>query len=50
MGTQKGIAEEVIRGPPDYVLALKGNHELLHRAVIEHIDGQLEGDLEGSRN
>jgi predicted transposase YbfD/YdcC len=48
MGTQKAIAEEIIRGGADYVLALKGNHEILHRAVIEHIDGQLEGDLNGA--
>src|SRR3954465_5214073 len=48
MGTQKAIAEEVIRGNADYVLALKGNHEALHRAVIEHIDERLEGDLEGA--
>ena len=46
MGTQKAIAREIIRGKADYVLALKGNHESLHRAVIEHIDEQLEGDLQ----
>src|SRR6516165_1373019 len=49
MGAQKAIAEEVIRGEADYVLALKGNHESLHRAVIEHIDEQLEGDLAATR-
>ena len=48
MGAQKAIAEEVIRGKADYVLALKGNHESLHRAVIEHIDERLDGDLEGA--
>ena len=48
MGTQKAIAEEIIRGGADFVLALKGNHEILHQAVIEHIDGQLEGDLKGA--
>jgi predicted transposase YbfD/YdcC len=48
MGTQKAIAEEVIRGKADYVLALKGNHESLHRAVIAHVDERLEGDLEGA--
>ena len=31
------------------MLALKGNHESLHRAVIEHIDERLEGDLEGAQ-
>jgi predicted transposase YbfD/YdcC len=48
MGAQKAIAEEVIGGKADYVLALKGNHQSLHRAVIEHIDERLEGDLEGA--
>jgi predicted transposase YbfD/YdcC len=49
MGAQKAIAEEVIRGEADYVLALKGNQESLHRAVIEHIDERLDGDLAGAR-
>ena len=45
MGTQKAIAAEIIKGEADYVLALKGNQETLHQAVIDHIDEQLEGDL-----
>jgi predicted transposase YbfD/YdcC len=49
MGAQKAIAGEVIRGQADYVLALKGNQESLHRAVIEHIDERLEGDLAGAQ-
>jgi len=49
MGAQKAIAEEVIRGKADYVLALKRNHETLHAAVIEHIDERLEGDLEDAQ-
>jgi predicted transposase YbfD/YdcC len=48
MGAQKAIAEEIIRGRADYVLALKGNQESMHRAVIEHIDERLEGELEGA--
>ncbi len=49
-GAQKAIAEEVIPGRADYVLALKGNHESLHMAVIEHIDERLAGELgAGSR-
>jgi predicted transposase YbfD/YdcC len=48
MGAQKAIAEEIIRGKADYVLALKGNQESLHRAVIEFIDEQLDGDPEGA--
>ena len=46
MGAQKAIAEEIIGGKADYVLALKRNHESLHAAVIEHIDERLDGDLE----
>jgi predicted transposase YbfD/YdcC len=45
MGTQKAIAGQIIEGGADYVLALKGNQETLHQAVIDHIDEQLEGDL-----
>jgi predicted transposase YbfD/YdcC len=45
MGAQKAIAEQIIEGGADYVLALKGNHETLHQAVIDYIDEQLEGDL-----
>src|SRR3954454_23410613 len=45
MGAQKAIAEGVVAGGADYVLALKGNQESLHRAVIAFIDEQLEGDL-----
>jgi predicted transposase YbfD/YdcC len=48
MGSQKAIAAEVIRVKADYVLALKRNQESVHRAVIEHIDERLEGDLEGA--
>lgn len=45
MGTQKAIAEQVIDGGADYVLALKGNQETLHQAVIEHIDRHLDNDF-----
>src|SRR3954463_11055774 len=45
MGTQKAIAEQIITGGADYVLALKGNQGALHQAVIAYIDEQLEGDL-----
>jgi predicted transposase YbfD/YdcC len=45
MGTQKAIAEEIIAQGADYVLALKGNQETLHQAVVDYIDEQLEGEL-----
>ena len=49
MGAQKAIAAQIIEGEADYVLALKGNQETLHQAVIDHIDEQLEGDLSKAR-
>lgn len=49
MGTQKAIAAQIIDGEGDYVLALKGNQESLHQAVIDYIDEQLEGELEGAQ-
>jgi predicted transposase YbfD/YdcC len=45
MGTQKAIAEQIIKGEADYVLALKGNQETLHQAVIDHIHAQWENDF-----
>jgi predicted transposase YbfD/YdcC len=45
MGTQKAIAEQIVDGGADFVLALQGNQEALHQAVIDPIDEQLEGDL-----
>lgn len=45
MGTQKAIAGQIIEGEADYVLALKGNQESLHQAVIDHINEQWEDDF-----
>src|SRR6202158_6316924 len=45
MGTQKAIAEQIIEGEADYVLALKRNQETLHQAVIDHINEQWEDDF-----
>ena len=49
MGAQKAIAAQIIDGEGDYLLALKGNQEALHQAVIDYIDEQLEGELEGAQ-
>ena len=46
MGTQKVIAEQVVQGGADYVLALKGNQGTLHQSIIEHINEELESDLD----
>ena len=45
MGTQKAIAEQIVNGGADYVLALKGNQGTLHDAVIEYIDQQSRDDF-----
>jgi predicted transposase YbfD/YdcC len=42
MGTQKAVAAQVIEQGADYVLALKGNQEALHDAVIEYVDKHSE--------
>jgi predicted transposase YbfD/YdcC len=47
MGTQRAIAAQIIGQKADYVLALKGNQETLHDAVIDYIDRQLENDFAG---
>jgi len=45
MGTQKAIAEQIVDGKADYVLALKGNQETLHQEVIDYIDEQSKNDF-----
>ena len=42
MGTQTAIAAQIIDGGADYVLALKGNQDTLHQAVIDYVDEQIE--------
>ena len=38
MNTQKNIAEQIVKGGGDYVLAVKGNHPTLHDSVQRHLD------------
>jgi predicted transposase YbfD/YdcC len=45
MGTQKAIAKRIIDRKADYVLALKGNQETLHQAVVDYIDEQMKNDF-----
>ena len=47
MGTQKAIAEQIVDGGADYVLALKGNQESLHQAVIDYVNQHLDDDFAG---
>jgi predicted transposase YbfD/YdcC len=45
MGTQKAIAEQIIDGGADYVLALKGNQGKLHQDVIDYLVEHGEDDF-----
>jgi predicted transposase YbfD/YdcC len=45
MGTQKAIAERIVDGEADYVLALKGNQETVYQAVVDHILEHWEDDF-----
>lgn len=45
MGTQKAIAAQIVDGEADYVLALKGNQESLHEAVIDPIEEESKNDF-----
>lgn len=38
MGCQKNIAKEIIEADANYVLALKGNHEIAHDEISEYLD------------
>lgn len=38
MGCQTAIAERILARGGDYLLTLKGNHTLAHKAVVEHFD------------
>jgi predicted transposase YbfD/YdcC len=45
MGTQKAIAAQIIDSEADFVLALKGNQESLHQAVIDYVNEQAANDF-----
>lgn len=47
MGTQTAIAETIIDGGADFVLALKGNQGTLHQAVVDYVDEQFDTDFAG---
>jgi predicted transposase YbfD/YdcC len=44
-GCQRAIAAKIIDGRGDYLLALKGNQETLHREVEEYVALHLENDF-----
>jgi predicted transposase YbfD/YdcC len=47
MGTQTAIAEKIIDGGGDYLLAVKGNQETLHNGIIDYIHEQTKTDFRG---
>src|SRR5262245_42678994 len=47
MGCQKEIAGAVVAAEGDYVLALKGNQEPLHQAVVDHLMSRWDVDFAG---
>lgn len=47
MGCQKAIAEDIVGGGGDFVIALKDNQPTLRAAVESHFERSLERDLEG---
>jgi len=50
MGCQKEIAEAIVEGGGDYVLALKGNHSVLHQDVITTFSEGLDTHFKGIRH
>jgi predicted transposase YbfD/YdcC len=44
-GCQRNIAEKIIDGGGDYILALKGNQGTLHQEVEEYLDAHLDNDF-----
>ena len=47
MGTQKEIAELIIQGQANYVLALKGNQGIAHRVVEDYFQKALKKNFSG---
>lgn len=45
MGTQKKIAEKIIKKKADYVLALKGNQGLFHKEVEEYMEDAIKNNF-----
>lgn len=45
MGTQTAIAEQIVAGKGDYVLAVKENQEGLYHSMVAYINRQMESDF-----
>ena len=46
MGTQTNIAQKILDGQADYVLALKGNHGTLFEAATEYLESCSQNDFQ----
>jgi predicted transposase YbfD/YdcC len=49
MGTQKAIAKQIVESEADYLLALKGNQDSIHRGVISYIDQQMNENFRDAK-
>jgi predicted transposase YbfD/YdcC len=47
MGTQTAIAQQIVEGQGDYILALKGNQETLYEAAVDYLEEQSKNDFRG---
>lgn len=47
LNTQKSIAEQIVRGGGDYVMAVKDNHPLLHDSIQRHLDEMILEKFDG---
>ena len=45
MGTGRALAKDIVDGGGDYELALKGNQETLHEAVVAYVNEQMQTDF-----
>ena len=45
MGCQTDIAEQIVEGGADYILAVKGNQKTLHEGIVEFFCDHLEDDF-----
>ncbi len=50
MGCQKAIAQQIVDGGGDYVLAIKDNQPTLHRAVQVELDDMIRSSFAGVRH
>ena len=47
MGTQVAIAEQIVEGKGDFILALKANQDSLFQQVMNYVDEHISDDFAG---